>query len=158
MEAMIPRLFLAMLIGVIGVLIGLGLYLCRLERIPGLKLSHVLGLLLLSRMTDVGSFWWASQASGGVIAQAEINPVYNLLVSFLSPEAALFVGLFPTTVGMVPVLFLHYHLLLRTGAKVPEAKRLMFAAAAAISILSLVGASTNVSFALLGWNSPFLIG
>src|SRR3989304_2710267 len=77
MEDIISRLFLVLVLGVIGIAVGIGLYFYRLEKIPGLRLSQVLGLLLLCRILDIGSFWWAFQSSGGEIAQAEINPLHS---------------------------------------------------------------------------------
>lgn len=157
MEDIIPRLFLVLVFGVIGIAVGIGLYSYRLEKIPGLKLSQVLGLLLLCRILDIGSFWWAYQSSGGEIAQAEINPVYQLLVSFLSPNAAFVLGLIPTVIVPVIVVALYYRFILWGGATTQEARRFTFAAAATISIMSIYAAATNTAFALFIWQSPLLI-
>ncbi|OGC59900.1 hypothetical protein A2890_01690 [candidate division WWE3 bacterium RIFCSPLOWO2_01_FULL_53_14] len=157
MEDIISRLFLVLVLGVIGIAVGIGLYFYRLEKIPGLRLSQVLGLLLLCRILDIGSFWWAFQSSGGEIAQAEINPIYQVLASFLSPNASFVLGLIPTMIFPIVAVVLYYRFILWGGATTQEAQRFALTTAATISALSIYGAATNAAFALFVWQSPLLI-
>jgi hypothetical protein len=130
------------------------LYRYQLDRIPGLTMFQAIIFLIVFRLIDGATFLWAA---GGQFLDAEMNLVYRQLVGLLPHSWAFGLNFLAGTVGFLLVLPLLRRVLLHWGTPA-EVYQFNLTLVATFSVMSLVGAVTNVAFALLGYNSPFLVG
>ncbi|MEX1068199.1 MAG: hypothetical protein WED08_00050 [Patescibacteria group bacterium] len=131
----------------------IGLYLYKLDRISGLTMVQAIVVLIVTRLIDGGTFLWAA---GGEVLPEEMNLVYRFLAEFL-PHLWAFLLSF-SLIGIAAFLLALPVVgwILRRWGTPAEVRRFQLTMIATYSALSLVGVVTNVSFALLGWQSPFL--
>lgn len=128
------------------------LYFYRTDRIPGLKLWQAFALLVVCRVLDGLSFLWAAQ---GEFMWAEVNLAYLAMITLYPHSWAFGIGFVLSNVVIFGAIWTAY--LLGSGWVVEKELRwFMHAVVATASVLSLVGAATNLAVGIWGTNSPFL--
>lgn len=126
---------------VLGSLLIWALYLLKLdERLPQLTLLRALLLLLIARIIDLTTFLIA--ADGEVVAR-EMNPVYQSLVKVISHEGAV---VFTGAIGFLLIGAWSAGVWGLMGSK-----RLVLAFLVGCVVASLVGAASNVAYAVGIW-------
>lgn len=74
------------LIGILSIFAAAGLYLYKLDEIPGLTVFQALLLMLIARATDLTSFL---MVTGGKVSSQELNKGYQVFVKFLPHVGAM---------------------------------------------------------------------
>ena len=133
-------------------------YRYRLDEIPGISFSQAFTVFLFCRVADSGSFLWSQKMQGwDAVGLVETNPLHWFLGNFLTPDFTFWAVSASGILFVILFLLFARSILIRNGNSTNAVDRFTYMALATYSSMSLFGAATNISFGILGFNSPFLI-